>query len=133
MRKSAESPTDAASAFKVDRALRRSMPLVSGFAAILTIERRSARSTSPRNRDRKDPPLVPFHFQLLKTGGADQLIHLGGRAPAHDPWLAFPVPQNPRNEFHLRMPGLVRINEMAAWFDCAGQAAQRGEHLGVRR
>src|SRR5687767_3973458 len=105
MRKSADSPTDAARAFKVDRALRRSMLINGGEAACIVIARRSARSTlliaTPCYRHGKDSPLVHFHLCFFETGGAHEFVHLCRGASSHDPGLAFAVAQNARDEFHL--------------------------------
>ena len=103
------------------------------IGAIPSIERRSARSTTPRDRHGEHSPLVHFHFHLLESGGAHQFVHLRRGAPAHDPRLAFAIAQNARDEFHLRMPRLVGVNEITAGLDCIGQPLQRSEDAGISR
>ena len=42
----------------------------------------------------------------------NELIHFGRRPPPHNPALPFPVNEDMRNEFDLRMPRLIGVNEM---------------------
>src|SRR5205807_1675006 len=69
------------------------------------------------DRDAKHPPAIYLHAPLLETGRAYQLIHLRGGAPAHDPRFAFTVTQHPCDEFELRMPGLVRVDQVTIRLD----------------
>src|ERR1039457_5522120 len=106
----------------MDRALRRSMRSVCGSAAILIIEG-GALDPPPSliaaacDRDREDSPFVDFHGDLLEPRGAHQFVHLRGGPSSHDPRFTFAIAENARNEFNLRMPGLVGINEITARFD----------------
>src|SRR6476469_4269224 len=125
MKKSADSPIDAASALP--------KLLVRSAVAILPIKRRKWRNDATRKRHREHPPLVHFHLDLLETGRANQLIHLRRGSPSHDPGLPFPIPEDARDEFHLRMPGLIRVDQVTARLDRVGQAAQRFQHTCVLR
>ena len=86
---------------------------------------RSSESGAARDRDAKHPPLIDLHLDLLEPGPLHELVHFRGRATAHDPRLAFAIAQNARDEFQLRMPGLVGVNQMAARLDGVGQSGER--------
>ena len=61
------------------------------------------------------------HFS--KPGAAHQFVDLGRGAPPHDPALSLPIAQDARDEFQLRMPGLIGVNQVAARLDRIGQSA----------
>ena len=72
------------------------------------------------DRNREHSPLIDFHIDLFKAGGANELIHFGRRSPTHNPAFPVPVNQDMRNEFELRMPRLIRIDEVTARLDRVG-------------
>src|ERR1041385_2272442 len=84
--------------------------------------RRLTGTTCDRNREHS--PLIDFHIDLFEAGDAHELIHFGRRSPPHNPALPFPVNKDVRYEFELRMPGLIRVNDVSTRLDRVRQAAQ---------
>jgi hypothetical protein len=64
--------------------------------------------------------LIDFHIDLFKAGEANELIHFGRRPATHDPTFPFPINEDMRDEFELRMPRLIRVNEVTATLDRVG-------------
>ena len=80
-------------------------------------------ASPPRDRDGEHSPAIDFHRAFLETRRSHQLINLRRGAPAHDPSLALAIAQDARDEFQLRMPGLVGVNQVAAGLERFGQSA----------
>src|ERR1017187_1251367 len=76
------------------------------------------------NRDGEHAPLVHFHRNFFEAGHTHQFVHLSGGAPAHDPGFAFAIAQNVRDKLDLRMPRLIRVNQITPRLDRAGQSAK---------
>ena len=77
----------------------------------------------------EDAPFVDALLPLLETGGGDKLVHFGLRAAAHDPGLAAAMAgQGACDQFELRVPGLVGIDQIAARRDRGGQPGERTPH-----
>src|SRR4051812_22037662 len=79
---------------------------------------------TPCDGNREHPPLVDFHLLFVEAGDTHELVHLRSRSPAHDPRLAFAVAEHARDELHLRMPRLVRVDKITARLYCFRQTAQ---------
>src|SRR6476646_2195701 len=77
-----------------------------------------------REGDAEDAPLIDLLMHLFEAGGAHEFVHLGLGASAHDPGFAFAIGQNARDEFNLRVPRLIGVDEITAGFDCVGKSAQ---------
>ena len=72
-------------------------------------------SGSPtRDRNRKDPIRVDSLRNFLEPRLAHELIHLGLRAPPHDPRPPVAVGEHAGDHLHLRVPGLVRVDQVPA-------------------
>jgi hypothetical protein len=76
--------------------------------------------------------LIDFHVDLFETGSANELVDFCRRASAHDPTFAFAIAQDVRDEFELRMPRLICVNEITAGLDRLGESAQRIQNDVVR-
>src|SRR5437870_6660588 len=74
--------------------------------------------------DGEHAPLIHFHRHFPETGHTHQFIDFGRRPATHDPGLPFPITQNARNELDLRMPGLIRVNQITARLDRSGKPAK---------
>jgi hypothetical protein len=64
--------------------------------------------------------LIDFHIDLFEAGGANEFIHFGRRPTTHDPAFTFPIDEDMCNEFELRVPRLIRVNEVTARLDRVG-------------
>ena len=69
-----------------------------------------------------------LHVDLLEAGCPNKLVHFGGRTAAHDPAFAVAIAQNVRDKLELRMPRLIRVNQIRAGFDRFREAAQRSQN-----
>ena len=92
--------------------------------------RRRSAHAAPPIRSASDTVKMPHSSmrcsELAEAGGGDELVHLGLRAPAHDPGLAAAMAgQRARDQFELRVPGLAGIDQIAARRDRGGQPGER--------
>jgi len=68
---------------------------------------------------------VDFRLDLVETGLAHQRVHLGLAPAAHDPGIAAAVAgQDPADQLLLRMPGLIRIDQIASGLYGTSQTRQ---------
>src|SRR5438034_8016193 len=90
------------------------------------------RKSNPSGQcDGEDSPWVDLLRHLLKTGGADQRVHFGLGATAHDPGLALAIRKGAGDEFDLRMPRLAGVDQNSARLDRVGEAEERLSQRGV--
>jgi hypothetical protein len=72
------------------------------------------------DRNREHSPLIDFHTDLFEARSANELIHFGRRPATHDPAFTFAIGQHLRDELELRMPRLIRVNEVTARLNRVG-------------
>src|SRR5882724_8335434 len=84
-----------------------------------------AGGTSTSERNGEDSPLVDLHRHLLEARGSDEFVHFGLRATAHDPALPLAIDQHAGDEFLLRMPGLIRVDQITSRFNSIGKSTKR--------
>src|SRR5262245_4887937 len=83
---------------------------------------RPLEESAARDRDGKHPPSIDLHRTFLETRHPNQLVDLRGSASPHDPSLSLAIAQDASDEFKLRMPGLIGVNQPAARLNCPGQS-----------
>jgi hypothetical protein len=64
--------------------------------------------------------LIDLHVDLFESGSVNERIHFGRGPSTHDPAFPFPVKEDMCNEFYLRMPGLIGVNEVTASLNRVG-------------